>query len=252
MDIHILTIFPEFFEDATKFGIFKIALEKNIINFHIHNLRDFTNDNHKTTDDSPYGGGAGMIMKVEPLYKSLKFIEDNFGKSYRIFITPEGETLNHNIASFLSKQDSITLIPAHYEGIDERIENYIDMELSIGDYILSGGEIPALVILDATVRLIKGVLGNESSLQEESFSQSLLEYPHYTRPQTYTGEDVPEVLTSGNHEMIRKWRLKESLKRTLIKRPDLILERHFTKEDKKIFKELEKEIHETFEKIEKK
>ncbi|MGB9694548.1 MAG: tRNA (guanosine(37)-N1)-methyltransferase TrmD [Caldisericaceae bacterium] len=251
MDIHIITIFQEFFEDSIDFGIFKIARDKAIVNFHIHNLRDFTLDKHKTTDDTTYGGGAGMVMKIEPLHKSLQYVENNYGTSYKILITPQGEILNQNIASFLSKKESITLIPAHYEGVDERINNYVDMELSIGDYILSGGEIPALVIMDATIRLIEGVLGNNASLEEESFSRSLLEYPQYTKPKDYQGESVPEILRNGNHELIRKWRLKESLKRTLIKRPDLLIGRVFTKEEKASLEEIKREIEETFRNIEK-
>lgn len=252
MDIHLITIFPDLFECTKEFGIFKIATDKSIVKFHIHNLRDFTNDTHKTTDDSPYGGGAGMVMKIEPLSKSINYIEQRFGKSYKVLVTPQGEKLNHNIASFLSKQESITLVLAHYEGVDERIENHIDMEISIGDYILSGGEIAALVIMDSVIRLIKGVLGNDTSLDEESFSHSLLEYPQYTRPQTYLNEKVPDVLTTGNHELIRKWRLKESLKRTLIKRPDLMASGNLSKEEMELIKEIKEEIDETLKRIDKK
>jgi tRNA (guanine37-N1)-methyltransferase len=252
MDIHLITIFPDFFECAKEFGIFKIGSDKGVVRFHIHNLRDFTNDTHKTTDDSPYGGGAGMVMKIEPLSKSIRYIEQRFGKSYKILVTPQGEKLNHSIASFLSKQESITLVPAHYEGADERLENYIDMEVSIGDYILSGGEIAALVIMESVIRLIKGVLGNDTSLDEESFSHSLLEYPQYTRPQNYLDEKVPNILTTGNHELIRKWRLKESLKRTLVRRPDLMIARHFSKEEIELIKEIREEIDETLKRIDKK
>ncbi len=251
MDIHIITIFPEFFEQAKDFGIFRIAIKEKLINFNIHNLRDYTTDRHKTTDDSPYGGGAGMVMKIEPVAKAIKSIEEENGPSYKILITPQGKTLNAQVTEFLSKKGSIMLIPAHYEGIDERVEKSVDMELSIGDYVLSGGEIPSLVILDATVRLIPGVLGNESSLNEESFSQLLLEYPQYTRPETFEEEKVPEVLLSGNHEKIRQWRLKESMRRTLIKRPDLLLQKEFNREELKILRELREEINKVIEDIEK-
>lgn len=242
MDAHIITIFPEFFEKVMDFGIFKIATSKEKLNFYIHNLRDFTKDKHKTTDDRPYGGGAGMVMLLEPVVKSFSYIEKTYGETYKILISPQGEKFNQEIAHFLATKSSLTFLPAHYEGIDERVMPYVDMELSIGDYVLSGGELPSLVVLDAVTRLLPGVLGNEESANEESFSNGLLEYPHFTRPSKFDEEEVPEVLLSGNHEKIRKWRLKESLKRTLLKRPDLLMKRQFTEEEKKILNEILSEI----------
>ncbi len=242
MKAHIITIFPEVFEAIKDFGIFRIGQEKGQLQFHIHNLRDFTKDKHKTTDDRPYGGGAGMVMLVEPVRKAIKYIEKSFGETFKILATPQGEKFDEKIAHFLSLKESITLIPAHYEGIDERICKYVDMELSIGDYILSGGELPVLVILDAVIRLLPGVLGNEESSKDESFSKGLLEYPHYTRPRELEEQEVPEVLLSGDHERIRLWRLKESLKRTLLKRPDLLVKREFSDEEKKLMNEIFYEI----------
>ena len=251
MDIHIVTIFPEIFSQLTDFGIFRIGKEKGLINIFVHNLRDFTSDKHKTTDDRPYGGGAGMVMLVEPVSKAIENLK-NYGEIYKVLITPQGEKFNTEIAQFLSMKHSILLFPAHYEGIDERAVNLFNMELSVGDFVISGGEIPALLVMDAVARLVPGVLGNEESLKEESFANNLLEYSHYTRPEELKGEEVPEVLRSGNHEKIRLWRLKESLKRTLLKRPDLILKKDFTKEEKKLLKEVEQELDKIFEEIFKK
>jgi tRNA (guanine37-N1)-methyltransferase len=249
MNIHVITIFPEVFLALEGFGILKIAKEKSLLNVFVHNLRDYTEDKHKTTDDRPYGGGAGMVMLASPLIKSIKDIESNYGHSYRVFITPQGEKFNMSIADFLSKKESLILFPAHYEGIDERVIGLFDMEVSVGDFIVSGGEIPALLIMDAITRLIPGVLGNEESLSEESFSKNLLEYPHYSRPEEISGEKVPGVLLSGNHEKIRKWRLKESLKRTLIKRSDLMCKRSFSEEEKEILLEIKQELDDIFKKI---
>ena len=251
MDIHIITIFPEIFSNLTNFGVLKIGKDRGIVNVFIHNLRDFAKDKHKSTDDRPYGGGAGMVMLLEPVVKAVKSLKD-YREIYKVLITPQGEKFSPAISNFLSLKESLLLFPAHYEGIDERVADLFDMELSIGDFVVSGGEIPALLVIDAVVRLIPGVLGNEESLKEESFSNNLLEYPHYTRPEKFEGEEVPDVLLSGNHEKIRLWRLKESLKRTILKRPDLILERDFTEEEKGLLKEIEKEFEIVFKEILKK
>jgi len=249
MNAHIITIFPEVFEAFKDFGIFRIASEKSLFSLYIHNLRDFTKDRHKTTDDRPYGGGAGMVMLAEPISKAFSYIDKNFVKTFKVLITPQGETFNQKLAQFLSLKDSIAFLPAHYEGVDERISGLVDMELSVGDYVLSGGELPCLIVLDALLRLVPGVLGNITSASEESFSKNLLEYPHYTRPREFVNESIADVLISGNHEDVRKWRLKESLKRTLIKRPDLIKSRSFTEEEKKLLKEIFDEIEETAKEI---
>jgi tRNA (guanine37-N1)-methyltransferase len=252
VDIHIVTIFPEVFSQLTNFGIFRVAREKGAVNIFIHNLRDYTTDKHKSTDDRPYGGGAGMVMLVKPVSEAIESLKASAGEMYKVLITPQGEKFDSKIAEFLSGKQSILLFPAHYEGLDERASSLFDMELSVGDFVVSGGEIPALLIMDAVVRLIPGVLGNEESLSEESFANNLLEYPHYTRPEEFKGEEVPEVLRSGNHEKIRLWRLKESLRRTLLKRPDLVFKKDFTKEEKKLLKEIKRELEEMFEEIFKK
>ncbi len=232
-----------------KEGIIKIAEERKSLQFYVHNLRDFTKDRHRTTDDTPYGGGAGMVMLAEPILKGIKEIESKHGSSYKILLTPQGERFNQKTAHFLSQKESLLFVPAHYEGVDERITNKIDMELSVGDFILSGGEFATLLIIDAIVRLLPGVLGNKESLNEESFENDLLEYPQYTRPGEINGEKVPEVLLSGHHEKIRRWRLKESIKRTLVKRPDLIAKHRFTEEEKQLLKEVLEEIENTAKEI---
>ncbi len=245
MKIHILTIFPELFQCIRKEGIIKIAEEKGLLTLYLHNLRDFTEDSHRTTDDTPYGGGAGMVMLVKPVLKGIAEIEKEFGKTYRILLSPQGEQFTQRTAKFLKDKDNLLFIPAHYEGMDERVNRAMDMVLSTGDYIVSGGEIPTMLVIDAVVRLIPGVLGNNASLSEETFENNLLEYPQYSRPQEFNGEKVPDVLLSGHHENIRKWRLKESLKRTLIKRPDLLLKKEFSEEEKMLLREIKKELEET-------
>lgn len=249
MEVHFLTIFPEFFECAKSFGIFRIAIEKNILNYCVHNLREFTVDRHKSTDDTPYGGGAGMVMMVEPIVKGISSIENIYGKQLKIITSPQGMKFNEPLAKYLSTFDKILFIPTHYEGVDERVMDYIDMEISIGDYILSGGELPSLVILDAILRFMPGLLHNEESLSEESFEHNLLEYPQYTRPKKFEGEKVPEVLQDGNHKLIERFRKKEALKRTLLKRSDLLLEHQFSEEEKELLKEIEDEMLDTLRKI---
>ncbi len=249
MEVHFLTIFPEFFECAKSFGIFRIAIEKNILNYCVHNLREFTVDRHKSTDDTPYGGGAGMVMMVEPIVKGISSIENIYGKQLKIITSPQGMKFNEPLAKYLSTFDKILFIPTHYEGVDERVMEYIDMEISIGDYVLSGGEIPSLVILDAILRFMPGLLHNEESLSEESFEHNLLEYPQYTRPKKFEGEKVPEVLQEGNHKLIERFRKKEALKRTLLKRRDLLLEHQFSEEEKELLKEIEEEMLDTLRQI---
>ncbi len=242
MNIHILTIFPDTFLCVQKEGILKIAEEKGNLALFVHNLRDFTNDGHRTTDDTPYGGGAGMVMMAGPALKGISSIENKFGKTFKVLLTPQGESFNQKTAHFLSNKEQLLFLPAHYEGIDERVLDEIDMELSVGDFILSGGEFASLLVIDALVRLLPGVLGNKASLDEESFENDLLEYPQYTHPSEVGNENVPAILLSGHHENIRMWRLKESIKRTLIKRPDILLRHKFTKEEKKLLKEAVDEI----------
>lgn len=249
MEVHILTIFPNLFECIKDFGIFRLSLERSQLQFYIHNLRDFTKDKHKTTDDTPYGGGAGMVMMVEPVVKGIESIENQFGKQFKILTSPQGVKFNESLAKYLLLKDKVLFIPTHYEGIDDRVMDYIDLEISIGDYVLSGGEIPVLVMLDAILRLKPNILNNAESLKEETFENNLLEYPHFTRPAEFRGVSVPEVLTSGNHKAIERFRKKESLKRTLLKRPDLIFQHEFTEEEKEMLKEIMDEMETTIRRI---
>jgi len=249
MEVHILTIFPDFFNCVKDFGIFRLGADRSILQYHVHNLRDFTKDKHKTTDDTPYGGGAGMVMMVEPIVKGIETIESQFGKQLKIITSPQGIVFNESVAKYLSTFDKLLFIPTHYEGVDERVMDYVDMEISIGDYILSGGEIPTLVILDSVLRLVPGLLNNLDSLKEETFENNLLEYPQYTRPYDFRGEKVPDVLRSGNHKEIEYFRKKESLKRTLLKRPELLLTHNFTEDEKKILIEIKNELEDLLRRI---
>ncbi len=224
MRIDILTLFPEMFQNVLDESILKIAGEKKLVNFNLYNIRDFSNDKHKCVDDKPYGGGAGMVMKPEPVFNAVEAVEpmDN-SVSTKILLTPQGEKFNHGIANDLSKKDRLMIICGRYEGYDERIRSGLDVvEISIGDYVLTGGEIPAMVIIDSVTRLVPGVLGGNNSLQDESFVNKMLEYPQYTRPSEFRGMKVPEVLTSGHHAKIDEWRMEKSILRTQKRRPDLL------------------------------
>ncbi len=205
-------------------SIMKIASEKELVNFHLHNIRDFSKDKHRCVDDKPYGGGAGMVMKPEPVFNAVEAVEaQDDVVSTKILLTPQGETLNQEIADDLSKKARLMIICGHYEGFDERIRSGIDVrEISIGDYVLTGGEIPAMVVIDSVVRLVPGVLGGNSSLQDESFVNRHLEYPQYTRPAEFRGMKVPEILKSGHHTKIEEWRTKKAIMRTQERRPDLL------------------------------
>ena len=224
MRIDILTLFPEMFHNVLENSILRIAQEKKLVSFHLHNIRDFSNDKHKCVDDKPYGGGAGMVMKPEPVFNAVETVEaEEDLASKKILLTPQGKTFDQNIAEDLSKEARLMMICGHYEGFDERIRSGIDvLELSIGDYVLTGGEIPAMAVIDAVVRLIPNVLGGNGSLQDESFTNRTLEYPQYTRPAEFRGMRVPEILRSGNHKKVEEWRMKESVMRTQKKRPDLL------------------------------
>jgi tRNA (guanine37-N1)-methyltransferase len=224
MRIDILTLFPEMFRNVLENSILRIAQEKELVNFHLHNIRDFSNDKHKCVDDKPYGGGAGMVMKPEPVFNAVETVEaEEDLASKKILLTPQGKTFDQNIAEDLSKEARLMMICGHYEGFDERIRSGIDvLEISIGDYVLTGGEIPAMAVIDAVVRLIPNVLGGNGSLQDESFTNRTLEYPQYTRPAEFRGMRVPEILRSGNHKKVEEWRMKESVMRTQKKRPDLL------------------------------
>ena len=224
MRIDILTLFPEMFHNVLGESIMKIASEKKLVNFNLHNIRDFSKDKHRCVDDKPYGGGAGMVMKPEPVFNAVEAVEaQDDVVSTKILLTPQGEKLNQKIAYDLSKKTRLMIICGHYEGFDERIRSGIDVrEISIGDYVLTGGEIPAMVVIDSVVRLVPGVLGGNSSLQDESFVNRLLEYPQYTRPAEFRGMKVPEILKSGHHAKIEEWRMKKAIMRTQERRPDLL------------------------------
>lgn len=219
MKFDILTLFPEMFE-GTKYSIIGKAIEKDLININLVNIRDFSKDKHKKVDDTPYGGGAGMVLKPDVVYDAYSSIKIDNSKV--IYLSPKGKTLNQEKVKELAKEDHIILLCGHYEGIDQRVlDEIVDEEISIGDYVLTGGEIPAMVLIDSVSRYVKGVINNES-VEEESFSNGLLEYPQYTRPEIFLDKKVPEVLLSGHHENIKRWREKESLKITKQNRPDLL------------------------------
>lgn len=240
MKITILTLFPEMFKGFLGESIIKRAIENKLLEFEIINIRDYAFDKHKQVDDSPFGGGAGMLLKPEPLFRALDDIKSR-GKV--IFTSPQGKTLNQDLVKELVKEEAITIIAGHYEGIDERvIEKYVDLEVSIGDFVLTGGELPAMVIADAVARLIPEVLGNSESYVNDSFYNGLLDCPHYTRPAVYEEMEVPEILLSGHHKNIEKWRKKESLKRTFLRRPDLLENKEFTKKEEKLLKEIKDEL----------
>lgn len=235
----IITIFPEMFPGIIQQSIIKRAQEKGLVSIRIHDLRDFTEDRHRKVDDSPYGGGPGMVFKAEPLCRAIRAVMQESSLVKRVYLSPEGTLFCHHMAKELAQESHLVLVCGHYEGIDQRVrDTLIDEEISIGDYVLSGGELPALVVLDAVVRLIPGVLGSEESLQVESFSDNLLDYPQYTRPRIFEGREVPDVLLSGHHERIRKWRRRQSLLRTAQRRPDLFRKAVLTTEDIELLKDL--------------
>jgi tRNA (guanine37-N1)-methyltransferase len=225
MKIDILTIFPNTFEPILNESIIKRAKDKGLVDISVHNIRDYSDDKHRKVDDRPFGGGPGMVFKPQPIFDAVKQLktESRGQKTEVILLSPQGKTLNQKLAQKLSKDKHLILICGHYEGIDERVRlKLVDEEISIGDYVLTGGELPAMVLVDALVRLVKGVLGDEDSSKSDSFCDGLLEYPHYTRPANYKGMKVPEVLLSGDHEKIAKWRKEQSLKVTKKKRPELL------------------------------
>ncbi len=243
MMFDIITIFPEIFNAYLNEGIIKRALQRKIIEINVHNLRDYTTDKHRTVDDYPYGGGAGMVMKPEPFFSAVEAICPEKSERRVIMLSPAGVKFNQDMASSLSKDSRrLIFLCGRYEAIDERVKtNLADDEISIGDYILTGGELPALVIIDAIARLIPDVLGDKHSAEVDSFSWGILDYPHYTRPQVFRNMVVPEVLLSGNHKDIQKWRRKEALRRTLKRRPDLLEKVRLSDEDYELLREIKEE-----------
>ncbi len=223
MRFDVITIFPEIFSGVFDFGIIRRAVEAGLIEIHVHDLRDYTLDRHRQVDDRPFGGGAGMVMKPEPLFSAVEAITNQESDVSVVLLSPQGRLFDQRVAEEYSRKQRLVLICGRYEGVDERVVEHLSTdELSIGDYVLSGGEIPAMVVVDAVTRLIPGALGCGESAERESFADGLLDYPHYTRPADYRGMKVPEVLLSGNHAEIDRWRRDEALKKTLRRRPDLI------------------------------
>lgn len=237
MKIHVLTIFPELINMFFNWSIVGRTVNKGILSLEAVDIRDFTKDKHKRVDDYPFGGGPGMIMKAQPIYDALISVKEK--KSKTIYLSPHGKPYNQEMAKTLSQEEHLILLCGHYEGIDNRIiDNYIDMEISIGDYVLTGGEIPAMVLIESIIRLLPGALGSEESYSDESHYNGLLEYPQYTRPRVFNGFKVPEILLSGDHEKIKKWKKYKSLETTYKKRPDLLNNLNLTNEEKKILEEI--------------
>ena len=235
MKIDILSLFPEMFGGFLNTSIIKRAIDKGLVEINIHNFREFTLDKHKHVDDYPYGGGQGMVLMCQPIIDCLNTLVDD--DSIVILMSPQGITLKHQVASKLSLEKHLIIICGHYEGFDERIRDYVDIELSIGDYVLTGGELGSMVTCDAVIRLLDGTI-RQASHEDDSFADGLLEYPQYTRPLEYDGNKVPDVLLSGHHENIRKWRKYQAIKKTYLKRPDLLNEYEFDNEGLKMFEEI--------------
>jgi len=242
MRFDILTLFPGMFGGPFGESIIRRGRDRQLIDIGLHNIRDYATDRHQVTDDSPYGGGAGMVMKVEPLSACIEAVKSRHPDSTVVMTSPQGRRFNHDVAQELSRRSGMIIICGRYEGIDERIRDlYVEDDISLGDFVLSGGEIAAMAIVDAVTRLIPGVLGSGDSAENDSFCDGLLEYPQYTRPPEFKGLAVPEILLSGNHELIRKWRRRESLRKTRLLRPDLLASIALTREDRKLLAQLDQE-----------
>jgi len=232
MDFVVLTIFPDMFDPFWNHGIIRRAIEQKKISASTINIRDYARDRHQVTDDKTYGGGSGMVMKPEPLAGAIRAATQKLPTAGSVLLTPQGRPFHQNMARELASFDGLVLICGRYEGVDERIcHDLIDYEISIGDYVLTGGELAAMIIIDAVTRLIPGALGGENAAENDSFSNGLLEHAHYTRPQRYEGQEVPEVLLSGHHQEIERWRLESSLMRTLLKRPDLLQQKRLNQQE---------------------
>jgi tRNA (guanine37-N1)-methyltransferase len=249
MQFTILTIFPDMFDLFWKHGIIRRAIENKKIFTSAVNIRDYAEDRHQVTDDRPYGGGSGMVMKPEPLAAAIRETSKKRAGAKTVLLTPQGRVFNQKMARELATSEGLILVCGRYEGVDERIcHNLIDYEISIGDYVLTGGELAAMVIIDAVTRLIPGALGGEDAAEKDSFADDLLEHAHYTRPASFEGREVPEVLLSGHHEEIEKWRLESSVMRTLLKRPDLLQNRELNLQEIEILKKWYREIKNILEK----
>ncbi|WP_047395250.1 tRNA (guanosine(37)-N1)-methyltransferase TrmD [Chitinibacter sp. ZOR0017] len=246
MQFDVVTLFPEMFAAITAHGVTRRAVEQNAIALHTCNPRDFTTDNYHRVDDRPFGGGPGMVMQPAPLDKALGYCKQRQIQSglqpYTVYMSPQGAPLTHAKVAQLAEKSALVLLCGRYEGVDERVlQAHVDEEISVGDYVLSGGELPAMILIDAVARLLPGVLNTAASAVEDSFVDGLLDCPHYTRPEVYRDMVVPEVLLSGNHAAIRRWRLKQSLGRTWLRRPDLLQERRLSKEEARLLAEFQRE-----------
>lgn len=241
--VGVVSLFPEMFQAITQYGVTGRAVKQGLIQLQCWNPRDFTSDKHRTVDDRPYGGGPGMLMMVQPLTDAIHAAKQAAGDDvYTVYLSPQGRKLDQQGAAELAKHSKLLLVAGRYEGIDERvIESEIDAEWSIGDYVLSGGELPAMVLIDAVSRLVPGVLGHDLSAEQDSFATGLLDCPHYTRPEVLADKQVPAVLLSGHHEEIRRWRLKQALGRTWLRRPDMLNSLALTKEQRKLLAEFQQE-----------
>ena len=243
MRFDVLTLFPDMFSSPLQESILGRAIEKGLIQIRTINIRDFTLDKHQVVDDTPYGGGQGMVMKVEPIARAIESVKFQNPSASVVYLTPQGKPFNQDLARSLSIQPHLILLCGRYEGVDERArELFVDEEISIGDYVLTGGELAAMVLVDAVSRFIPGVLGSDRSADDDSFFNSLLEYPQYTRPSDFRGSVVPEVLLSGNHSAVSIWRKKEALKRTSLRRPDLLAKANLSDEDKKLLEEILQQV----------
>jgi tRNA (guanine37-N1)-methyltransferase len=248
MRFDVVTLFPEMFEAVTQYGVTRRAAERGRFQLQAWNPRDFTSDNYRTVDDRPYGGGPGMVMLAEPLQKAITAAkaaqaENGLARSRVVHLSPQGRLLTHDVVKeLLARDEALILLASRYEGVDERLlRQQVDEEISIGDYVLSGGELAAMVLIDSLVRQIPGVLGDDASAEQDSFVNGLLDCPHYTRPEVYNGAAVPEVLMSGHHAEIEKWRLKQALGRTWERRPDLLAHRQLTKQEARLLAEYQQE-----------
>jgi tRNA (guanine37-N1)-methyltransferase len=243
MNIDVLTLFPEMFEGVFGHSILKKAAENEAVTYNVVNFREYADNKHKTVDDYPYGGGAGMVLKPQPIFDAVEDLRSKSGASPRvILLCPQGERYTQRKAEELAEADHLIFVCGHYEGYDERIrEHVVTDEISIGDFVLTGGELGAMVVIDSVVRLLPGVLGNQESHMKDSFSTGFLEHPHYTRPADFRGIKVPDVLMSGNHRLVEEWRAKESLRRTYLRRPDLLEDAELTTEQQKWLNEIKKE-----------
>jgi tRNA (guanine37-N1)-methyltransferase len=243
MRFDVITIFPQAFEGPLGVSIIKRAVDAGLVTINIVDLRDYTHDAHRSVDDAPYGGGGGMVMMPAPIFEAVEDLASRHERRPRVvLLSPQGRTFTQRVAEELAREDGLILICGHYEGVDERVRvGLADDEVSIGDYVLTGGELPAMVLIDAVVRLLPGVVGNAASIVEDSFTSGLLEHPHYTRPLEYRGLTVPAELVSGHHEEVRRWRRREALRRTLQRRPDLLEQASLTEEDRKLLASIREE-----------